>query len=380
MGRSFLLLGLLLFSLKAVAQATALSVGDSLYALGHFSKAINAYAKVGNDRASLQIARAYNSMGSFDKAMLQYSTLLEGTPTMDIARFELGKLCLKTKNYGPAGELFNSLAAKGQGNPEFHYYLGRTLEQIGNRGGANGEFRKAIALDSTHIRSLYSLAKYFTAAGEKDSVLKYVDLGLRVYGEDVSLLHLKAMVYFKNGEFRRAAPLFEHLLALGEDRPFIYKNLAYCNFRNLEPEKAIDNYRLLMGSPDYLAAAYTGLGEVYLKENQLDSAQYYIRKSMEERRVAFDQEYADLGRIARLRGNTKGALDHYTKAWEENPKNHFFYLQVCQLADEHYKDPKIVIRYYEKLLELYPDIPAFMGEQAKKRISGLREEIHYGNP
>ena len=380
MGRSIILTGLFLFSFKAVAQTTALSLGDSLYALGHYSKAINSYAKSGSDRAGLQIARAYGSMGNFDKAMTQYSALLDGSPTMDIARFELGKLLLKTKNYGPAREVLNSLAAKGQGNPQYHYYLGRTLEQLGLRAGANGEFRKAIALDSAHIRSLYALAKYFTAAGEKDSVLTYVELGLRVYGDDVSMLHLKAMAYFKNGEFRRAAPLFERLLALGEEQPFILKNLAYSHFRNLEPQKAIDNYRLLMGSPDYLAAAYSGLGEVFLKEKQLDSAQYYVTKSMEERRVAFDREYADLGRIARLRGETKLALDHYTRAWEEDPKNHFFYLQVCQLADEYHKDPKVRLRYYENLLELYPDIPAFIGERAKNRISELREEIHYGKP
>lgn len=369
-----------MFSLKAVAQQTALSVGDSLYALGHYSKAINAYAKGGNDKAGLQIARAYGSMGNYDKAIRQYSALLEASPEMDIARFELGKLLFRTKELGPAREVFNSLAAKGHGNPEYPYYLGRTLELLGLRSGANGAFHRAIALDSTHLRSLYALAKHFSAAGEKDSVLRYVDQGLRVYGDDVSMIHLKAMAYFKNREFHRAAPLFERLLALGEDSPFILKNLAYSQFRNMDPQKAIDNYRRLMEFPEYLAAAYSGLGEVYFKEEQLDSAQYYINKSIAEQRVSFDREYADLGRIARLRGDTKLALDHYTRAWEENPDNPFLYLQLCQLADEYYKDPKVALRHYEKLLVLYPDVHPALGERAKFRIGELREEIHYGKP
>src|SRR5690606_30309251 len=37
-----------------------------------------------------------------------------------------------------------------------------------------------------------------------------------------------------------------------------------------------------------------------------------------------------LGAHCRLRGNTKRAMEQYTKAWEENPKNHLLYLQVCQ--------------------------------------------------
>lgn len=357
-----------------------MSIGDSLYALGHYSNAINAYARVGSNQSGLQIARAYSAMGNFDKAMAQYMALWEHSPGMDIAGFELGKLLFRTKNYGPAREVLNALASKGQGNPEYHYFLGRTLEQLTDRSGANAEFRKALALDGSHLRSLHALAKFFASAREKDSVLKYVDQGLRLYRDDVSMIHLKAMAFFNNGEFRKAIPLFENLLALGEDQPFIHKNLAYSQFRDLQPEKAIESYRLLMRSPKYLAAAYTGLGEVYLKEGQLDSAEYYIKRSMEERRVTFDGEYADLGRIARLRGNTKSALEHYTKAWEENPKNHFIYFQVCQLAEEYYKDPGTRLRYYENLLKLYPHIPDFVGERAKIRISELREEIHFTKP
>jgi len=87
-----------------------------------------------------------------------------------------------------------------------------------------------------------------------------------------------------------------------------------------------------------------------------------------------------LGAHRPLKGKYQTGHEQYTKAWEENPKNHLLYLQVCQLADEYYRDPEVGLRYYENLLALYPDIPAFLGERAKIRIAELREEIHYGRP
>lgn len=362
---------------KAGAQTSALSVADSLYALGNYSAAINAYAKQGNLKSSLQIARAYETIGNYTKAVVQYRATLNKNPELDIARYEMGKLLLKIKQYQAALEAFTTLVAKKEGNPEYFYYLGRVQESISNTNEANNNFRQAIRLDSTHLRSIYSLGKFFVLNQEKDSVLKYVDKGLEFYEEDVSLINLKALAFFNNGQFSQALPHFERLLELGEEKPFVYKKLAHCYLMNLETEKAYLTYRQLLKFQDFEADAYSGFAEVFLKEQQLDSAQFYIKKSIKERRVVFDKEYRDLGRIARLKGKTKQALDHYRKSWEENKSNQFVYYQVCTLADEYYKDPETKLSYYEKLLEQYPKLLPFIEERAKKRVSELKEEIHF---
>jgi len=375
--RPIYLICLILFSLKAGAQTSALSVADSLYALGNYAAAINEYAKVDNAKSSLQIARAYNAIGNYDKAIDQYLATLDEDTNLDIARFEAGKLLLKTKNYKPALEAFSNLVSKKQQNPEYYYYLGRAYENSLNQEKANTAFRKAVALDSTHLRSLYSLGKYYVGQEIKDSALVYIDKGLRFYENDVAMINLKALAFFNNGQFQLAIPHFERLLELGEQKPFVYEKLAFCYFRNWEPEKALETYHKLSGFPDKLAAAYSGLGDVFFEEKELDSAQYYIEKSIEARMASFPQEYASLGRIARLKGQTKKAMDYYVKAWEENKENYFNYYQVCILADEYYKDPKIGLTYYEKLIEMYPDLVPWLKERAQKRISEIKEEIHY---
>jgi len=207
--------------------------------------------------------------------------------------------------------------------------------------------------------------------------LVYIDKGLQFYENDVAMINLKALAFYNNGQFQLAIPHFERLLELGEEKPFVYEKLAYCYFRNWEPEKALDTYHKLTSFPDKLAVAYAGLGDVYFKEKELDSAQYYIEKSIEERMALFPQEYASLGRIARLKGQTKKSMDYYVKAWEENKENYYNYYQVCVLADEYYKDPKTGLKYYENLLEMYPDVVPWLKERVKNRITEIKEEIHF---
>nr|WP_297789178.1 tetratricopeptide repeat protein [uncultured Allomuricauda sp.] len=370
---------LILFSFKAGAQTSALSVADSLYALGNYTSAINEYAKVGNEKSSLQIARAYNTIGNYDKAIAQYKAILDNNPKFELARFELGKLLLKTKNHGPALEMFHVLVASEQKNPEYFYYLGRTYESLKQADKANKAFKIAVEKDSTHLRSLYSLGKYYVGQEIKDSALVYIDKGLRFYENDVAMINLKALAFFNNGQFKQAIPHFERLLGLGEEKPFVYEKLAFCYFRNWEPEKALATYHKLESFPNKLAVAYSGLGEVFFEEKELDSAQYYIEKSIEERMALLPQEYASLGRIARLKGQTKKSMDLYIKAWEENKDNYYNYYQVCVLADEYYKDPKIRLKHYEKLLEMYPEIVPWLEERAKNRISEIKEEIHFAS-
>lgn len=374
---SFYLSCLLLFSFQAGAQSSALSVADSLYTTGNFTAAINEYAKEGNAQASLQIARAYNVIGNFDKALAQYEATLKSYPNMEIARFEYGKLLFKTKNYQPALEAFNTLIAENQHNPEYFYYLGRTLENSLKQEEANVAFRKAVALDSTHLRSLYSLGKYFVGQEIRDSALVYVDQGLRFYENDVSMINLKAQAYFNNGQYQPAIPWFEKLIVLGEDRPFVLERLAHSYYRSYENEKAVEAYRMLSVVPGYLADAYLGMGQAYMQDKQLDSAQVYIKKSIAERTETFEKEYADLGRIARLQNKTKESMEYYKMAWEENKENPYNYYQVCVLADEYYKDPKTRLPYFERLLDLYPDLPPFLKERVLKRVSEIKEEIHY---
>ena len=369
-----LLITLLL--IKAEAQSSASSVADSLYLVGNYTAAINAYSELGDENASLQIARAYNAMGNKEKAILQYRNLLLKNKEHTLASFELGKIYDKAKRYEEAIALFQALTIDSE-NPEFFYYLGKSLLSNLDYDPAISTLKSAVALDSTHLRSIYLLGKYYVRVEEPSNAAEIIELGLKTAPNDVALINLKALTKFDVGEYDMAAPLFEKLLELGEKKPFVYKKLGYSLASIRAFKKAKNTYRQLEKISNYEADAYKGLAEVYVLEQKLDSAEVYYLKSIEERRYIFDEEYRNLGRINKLQGELKKSLDYYTKAWQENKVNPLSYWQICVIADEYYKDPKVKLQHYQKLLSDFKNLYPFLKERAQKRVKELKEEIHF---
>ncbi|WP_273565560.1 tetratricopeptide repeat protein [Maribacter halichondriae] len=142
-------------------QGSASNIADSLYTLGNYTQAINEYAKENNINSKLQIARAYNAIGNFEKAIAQYENIINSNENLQIARFELGKLFFKLDDFRAANTIFYNLTLEENENPVYFYYLGETYRGSGEEASSLVAYKKAVALDSTHLRSLFQLGKYF---------------------------------------------------------------------------------------------------------------------------------------------------------------------------------------------------------------------------
>ncbi|NKI30735.1 tetratricopeptide repeat protein [Croceivirga thetidis] len=375
--KSFVLVLILIPFASSIAQNNSSVLADNYFALGNYSKAINEYSKLGDLKSLHQIARSYEAIGNHEKAILQYQAVVKKDSTNILAQFELGKIFDKTKKYEDAENLFGILILKSPDNPEFQYFLGKAFRYNSDFDRGKESLKKAVQLDSTHLRSIYLLGKLYLAVDEPSNALDITNTGLRTAPEDVALINLKALALFTLGKFEEAIPLFEKLVEVGEGKPFVLKKLGEASAQRWQYEKAKKAYNRLGDIENYEADAYKGLAEVYMKEDVLDSAAIYYKKSIKERRYNFQEEYASLGRIFRIQKDTKKALDYYTLAWEENPANQFAYWQVCVMADEYYKDPELKLKYYEKLLADFKDLMPFLKERAQKRVNELKEELHF---
>lgn len=364
-------------SLSADKKASISSIADSLYATGNFINAINYYAQAGNQKSSHQIARAYNAIGNYEKAVTQYENLVDTASELQIARFELGKLYLKTKRFDDARKLFTAIASNDASNPEYLYYLGESFRELEQIASSLVAYKKAVSVDSTHLRSLFQLGKYFVVKQERNEAVRYIDMGLQFYENDVSLINLKALALFNNDEYIKALPLFERLLELEERKEHVYGKLAYCYFKDWQFEKAKKTYHTLIQMDEDDPDPYFNLGHVFLKDRQIDSARFYIKKSMEVQDPSFNREYRSLAGIAREQEDLKSAFDYYKLAHKEEPTDYISYYQVCTLADQLYKDAKTKLEYYESFIHKFGTDKPYVSDGVKKRISELKEEIHF---
>ncbi|MGS2763873.1 tetratricopeptide repeat protein [Sinomicrobium sp. M5D2P9] len=376
-----LILGFLVSTLVAGAQSPALHIADSLYALGNYTGAINMYAKVPSAKSSLQIARAYNAIGNYDKAMLQYENLLHEHPDMLLARNELGKLYLRTKQFEKAKTVFGELTEKDNENADNFYWLGKSYQGIiPEMQYALPNFKKAFRSDETHLKSIYEIGKYYLKHREKDSVLKYVDKGLEFYANSVELINLKALVLFNNGNHREAALLFERLVELGEEKAYIYERLGDCYVRKIEYEKAITAYEsaLKLNGMEPNPKTLLALSKSYLKLKNYEKADVFAKEAIAVQQVTFENEYEILANIALEQKEVKTGLDYLKKAYEENPSSTHLHYRICLVADNYYADPELKLRYYEDFLGKIGDsgMDRMYRDFTTKRISAIKKEMH----
>ena len=373
----FFILTVLLLQIKAEAQTSTLAIADSLYSIGNYSNAINEYSKVGGLSSALQIARSYNAIGNYEKAITQYQYVVQEDVTNQLAQFELGKLLLKVKRFEEAKSVFTDLSILNEGNPEFQYYLGEVYKELNKADESLVHYKNAVSLDSTHLRSLFQLSKYYTIKQERDNALKYILKGLDYYENDVSLINLHALVLFNDFQFEKAIPLFEQVLELGEDKDYVYQKLGYSYNKNWEFEKAKQTYKVLLNRDDTNSQTYFDLASVYQKENKLDSAKIFINKAMDAQKPIFANGYNQLAYIAREQKDFKIAFKFFEMAHQEDKSDARIYFNIATTYDQFGSDLQKKLGYYENFLKHYPNEHPFYYETARKRISELKEEIHF---
>lgn len=332
--KATLFIFIIIFS-KAEAQSSALNMADSLYAIGNYTNAINAYAKVGTKQSDLQIARAYHQIGSFDKAAIQYEALIQKDTILQIAKFELGKLYIKVKNTAKAFAVFSQLTQQ-RPNPEYFYYFGMVLQDLGKMDESVEAFKNGVAIDSTHLRSIFQLGKYYLGVREYNSALKFINRGLLLYPKDVAFINLKALTLYTNDQYKEAKPWFETLLEMGEEKDFIYEKLANCYYKLWLLDEAKQTYRKLLDYEAAIPRAYFGLGEVYWREKKTDSATIFFNKAIDAKKPFLGAEYTALAQLAREENDLKKAMEYYKKAFGEDKENYRNYYQICTLADQIY--------------------------------------------
>ncbi|MEX0274405.1 MAG: tetratricopeptide repeat protein [Flavobacteriaceae bacterium] len=368
------------FVISAMGLAQSSSVADSLYAVGHYAAAINAYASIGTSKAQLQVARSYRAQGHYEKAIVTYGHLIKADPHLEIAKFELGKLYLLKEDFHEALLLFQALREKGWQNPEYHYYTALSLQETGNGDEAVTVYQTGIAQDSTHLRSLFQLGKHYVAKRERDSALLFLNRGLYEYDGDVKLINLKALALYNNAEYAACIPLFEKLRELGYQRPHVQEKLAYARFRDWDFHGAKEAYRELAEYRDNTlkANAYMGLSSVYYKEQQLDSAEHYAHEFIKVSTPNLVREYGTLASIARKRGHMEKARTYYQNAQEHDPDNLMWGYQICTITDQMEVGLETKLACYESFVKRFGDTKTgYMVQVAQERISRLKEEIHF---
>ena len=372
------LLFIVLFLSNAEAQNTsALAIGDSLYNLGDYSRAILQYHQVSeNENINFKLAKSYEAIGNNPKAILYYKKIVSFNPKATQATYSYAKLLFKTANLKEADSIFKALSIENPSNPNFIYQQG-LIKEIQQDSTAISFFQKTYKIDANHINAAYKIAKLKLEKRKFPEAKPFINKGLSVDSTSIRFLMLKALHSYHTKNYHQAIKDYNLLLKLGKKYEKLHINLADSYFKVLAIEKAIDQYSLLINEFDDKNEAYHfNLGICY-------SALHYNIKAIKEFELAIslkyaplDNEYYAIARAYKYEGNTKQEIRMLKKAISENRNDEMLQYLLLLAYDRFYEDKKVVLAYYEKFLKKFGETGKFR-EIAKHRVSELKKELHF---
>lgn len=362
----------MLVVLKTEAQTSVLGVADSLYAVGNYSKAIESYNTHNNPAEVFErIAKSYVALGNYDEALSYYAKALKAHPENVFLKFDYAKLLSNTKKYKEAAFLFEELIYKDNTNPNYHYEAGLVLEAMQDSTAIN-QFRMTYDLDNTHQKAIYKIAREFLVDRKHDVSLKYINIGLQSYANNVELMSLKAQNYYWLEDYRESAKWFEKMIELGESSQFIHEKLAFCYARHYQYSQAIEQGKLAL---KYDPKNFNNLfiqGQMYEGLQDYENAAKYMALALEIRDVPLDDEYRRLGYVYNLQEKYKEGIDAMNKSLKINPNNELAKFQLLNAKDRYYKDVDTRIALFEQFKEKNANSPYIYW--VERRLKELKEE------
>jgi predicted Zn-dependent protease len=133
----------------------------------------------------------------------------------------------RAKRYDEARDLFARYTERKPGNPWGHYMLGLSAWKSGQLGTAETEFRRTIALDTTHVKSHVNLARVLLDAGRPDEAYTSVDNALVIDDSSVAAWRLKGRVCHSLGRTDEAVAAYRRAIQLDPGDAWSMNNLAF---------------------------------------------------------------------------------------------------------------------------------------------------------
>jgi len=376
MKKIFLLL-ISIISIKAGAQTSALTVADSLFQLGNYSKAISFYEKDVEKSlySQTKIAKAYIGLGAYRKAIPYHESIVLKDSSQLINQYELGKLYYKIRASGKAFESFKKLIEKDKQNPNFQYQLGLVQLQEKDKNYIES-FRKTVALDPFHLKGIKQLCKFYLKKSSWTSFEKYNAIGLQNYPENEILINYKAQACFNQGHYKKAIIYFTKLSETDPYNKFVLYRLGVVNHMLLKYDEAISFYDKAIIEDKTNGDYHTQIGLAYLGKELYEKSYYHLLKAMLLNDVKIDSEYYNLGIWHKEQKQYAKAMQLFQKAFKENSYNYKAKFEQAICADNYYKDNDSKLELYQEYKLKFEGKNKRNDEIVAARISHFKELIH----
>jgi Tfp pilus assembly protein PilF len=142
-------------------------------------------------------------------------------------------------NYVEARRLFDSYVSSRPDNPWGHYMLGLSAWKSGDLPAAEESFNRAIALDSSHVKSYVNAARVLLDLGRNHEALERGRQAIGLDPASSDALRVVARAYHSMGEADSAIEAYRDALLVDDRDVWALNNLGVLYLDRGEPELAL---------------------------------------------------------------------------------------------------------------------------------------------
>lgn len=351
--------------------------GSIYKTVGSYTKAVEsyqkAYAKKPSEKVKEEIGRCFQALGNAEKAINIYKEVLEANPNNLLLKYHLAKLYMGNRQSKKAKALIEELIQKDPENPNYHYQLGEIINK--QKKDPTKAYLKAYDLDTTHVKSIYELARFFKKVKVRDSSELFINKGLHLFPKSLNFLQLKAQNEYRKKEYDSTLVYLKKLEKLKFETPFTFDLFGRTYHKLKDYEKAIEYFEKATGRNQQDGSLNYRLGLAYYELKNYTKAEMNFFIAVYKDRTDLSEYYYHMALSQSQKKNLKKAIKSLERGLQNNPIDPNLMYQLAITTDSYYKDKKIALKHYEKFVARYKDYDKERAAFAEQRIKEIKKAL-----
>lgn len=306
-----------------------------------------------NSTFTIRKAQAMSAMGQLKEAL----NLLTSVEKIEFSSAELmltkASIFSQLRDHKSAIRYFNEalrLAEEQEDRDEIFLDLAMEYQALRDFNGALRILEEAIRINPSNEGAIYEIAYCYDQLGDFKKAIKCYSDFIDENPYSFTAWYNLGNAYSKLEEYDKAIDAYGYCIVINEDFGPVYFNLGNAYMGKDDFKEAIDSFQKCMDidGEDPMALCY--IGECFEQLGELESAEYYYRKSLDLAPLLPDA-WLGMGIVEDLKGNTSEGISLIIKASELDPNNSGIYHVLAGAYEKNEQIEEAVVNF-EKSLNL----------------------------
>jgi tetratricopeptide (TPR) repeat protein len=258
---------------------------DYSQAIQQFNEAYN--KNNGMHDAIFNRGLCYMQLGSPDKAIGDWKSVIAKDSAHEMARYEVAHYYFKEGKYPEAQPLLDELMAMNPKEAKYAYDRGVIDFVAGDMEAALEKYNAAIKANANHAYALNDRGSIYMKQGQLDKAIADYEKAAKADSKSAFIFNNLGSAYRKNGDLDKAIDAYSKAVKLKDDYAIAYNNRGMAYFEKGQLEKARGDFDKALSIDAMYALAYNNRASISIKNEEWEAA---VRDA--DKAISIDAEFA----------------------------------------------------------------------------------------